>query len=33
MNIGSMTRGSLTQDNIDRIPCVGSFVFTKRVLN
>lgn len=29
VNIGSMTRGSLTQDNIDRIPCVGSFVFTK----
>lgn len=30
VNIGSMTRGSLTQDNIDRIPCLGSLCFSEK---
>lgn len=30
VNIGSLSRGSLSQDNIERIPCVASLVFTQQ---
>ena len=29
VNIGSLSRGSLTQDNLDRIPCMALLEFTK----